>query len=150
MLIKNRTAFTMIELIFVIVILGILVAVAIPKLIVTRDDAIISSTATSISSSIMEMAEYCVSKGGSTDDLTVMSNGIASMIRTGKAHKVNEDVVVEIDGVDCITIKVVTNGGSDDLNVSYIDTTNNICLSLQSIIDEEVYSVSLRGITVVQ
>ena len=35
----KRNAFTMIELIFVIVILGILSAVAIPKLMATKDDA---------------------------------------------------------------------------------------------------------------
>lgn len=35
----KRTAFTMIELVFVIVILGILAAVAIPKFAATRDDA---------------------------------------------------------------------------------------------------------------
>jgi len=34
-----RTAFTMVELIFVIVIIGILSAVAIPKLMATKDDA---------------------------------------------------------------------------------------------------------------
>ena len=36
----NRKAFTMIELVFVIVVLGILAAVAIPKFSATRDDAI--------------------------------------------------------------------------------------------------------------
>ena len=36
-----RPAFTMIELIFVIVVLGILAAVAIPKLAASRDDAVI-------------------------------------------------------------------------------------------------------------
>ena len=39
MLYNKRTAFTMIELVFVIVILGILAAVAIPRLAATRDDA---------------------------------------------------------------------------------------------------------------
>lgn len=36
-----RSAFTMVELVFVIVVLGILAAVAIPKLAVSRDDAVI-------------------------------------------------------------------------------------------------------------
>ena len=37
----KRAGFTMIELIFVIVVLGILAAVAVPKLAATRDDALI-------------------------------------------------------------------------------------------------------------
>ena len=39
---KAKQAFTMIELIFVIVVIGILATVAIPRLAATRDDAIIS------------------------------------------------------------------------------------------------------------
>ena len=39
----NRKAFTMIELVFVIVVLGILAAIAVPRLAATRDDAIIAS-----------------------------------------------------------------------------------------------------------
>ncbi len=39
---SSKQAFTMIELIFVIVVIGILSAIAIPKLAATRDDAIVS------------------------------------------------------------------------------------------------------------
>ena len=39
---SNKSAFTMIELVFVIVILGILASVAIPRLAATRNDALIT------------------------------------------------------------------------------------------------------------
>ncbi len=39
---KSKSAFTMIELVFAIVIIGILASIAIPKLTATRDDAVIT------------------------------------------------------------------------------------------------------------
>ncbi len=45
---KDRNAFTMIELVWVIVILGILAAVAIPKFAATRDDAHIAKARSTI------------------------------------------------------------------------------------------------------
>ncbi len=47
---NNRKAFTMIELVFVIVILGILAAVAVPRFIATRDDATIAKGRADIAS----------------------------------------------------------------------------------------------------
>jgi general secretion pathway protein G len=44
----NRGAFTMMELVFVIVVIGILSAIAIPKFAVTRNDAIITKAKTTV------------------------------------------------------------------------------------------------------
>ncbi len=45
-----KKSFTMLELIFVIVIIGILAAIAMPKLWVTRDDAVIAKARTQVGS----------------------------------------------------------------------------------------------------
>jgi len=45
---NNRTAFTLMELIFVIIVIGILSAIAIPKFAATRDDATITKAITTV------------------------------------------------------------------------------------------------------
>ena len=72
-----KKGFTMIELIFVIVILGILAAVAIPKLAATRDDAEISKTASNIQTLISDLGSYYTSQGefaSGTDAVKKLSN----------------------------------------------------------------------------
>ena len=58
-----KKGFTMIELIFVIVILGILASVAIPRLASTREDAEISALVANIRTLISDAASYYAVKG---------------------------------------------------------------------------------------
>ena len=72
--VKNMKAFTMIELIFVIVILGILAAVAIPRLAATRDDAEIVKVATNITTLVQDVGGYYISQAHFSSDIFSMTN----------------------------------------------------------------------------
>ena len=61
-----RSAFTMVELVFVIVVIGILTAIAVPKFAATRDDAVIAkarSTIASVRSAISTTRQKNILKG---------------------------------------------------------------------------------------
>lgn len=65
-----KKAFTMIELIFVIVVIGILAAVAIPRISATRDDAVLVKTMAEIRTAIEEINAYYISQGKLALDTT--------------------------------------------------------------------------------
>ena len=69
-----RKAFTMIELIFVIVILSIIAVVAVPRLAATRDDAEIAKAAMNIQTLIADIGSYYTAQGKFSANISDMSN----------------------------------------------------------------------------
>ena len=70
-----RSAFTMIELVFVIVVLGILASIAVPRLVATKDDASAVASATLLKDSIVQLTAYYTINGKlPTGDLKSQSN----------------------------------------------------------------------------
>jgi general secretion pathway protein G len=144
-----RTAFTMIELIFVIVILGILAAVAIPKLSATRDDAKVAKIIQSISLAVSEIAAQTVSQGEVKDDLSLMSNAIDSLVSSNEATLDIPNKAVNFKmgtTTDCVRIEIVE--GSGDANLTVLEnnaTTDSLCKQLQTVFDPRKFNIFLTG-----
>ena len=90
-----KKGFTMIELIFVIVILGILAAVAIPKLALTRDDAEISKTASNIQTLISDLGSYYTSQGEFATDSDI-NKAVKKMSNVKTPVKAKDDECLEV------------------------------------------------------
>lgn len=109
-----KKGFTMIELIFVIVILGILAAVAIPKLAATRDDAEIAKTAANIQTFINDLGSYYTSQGEFADaskmsnvksPIKIKNKDDCLKIKAGTGNATSGEIGLEI-GVNGLCAKV--------------------------------------------
>lgn len=137
----------MIELIFVIVILGILAAVAIPRFSATRDDAKISTMKLTIAQSMQEVADYTVSQARVEDDMTVMSNALADLVGTGQATNGVRQVVIAFGTVaDCVTSQVVAVANGENMEIVYGNPgADALCLRLQETLALNNINIPLTG-----
>ena len=129
-----KKGFTMIELIFVIVILGILAAVAIPRLSATRDDANIAKALSEVSTLESDLGAYYTSQGrfdGNVSaaltqaNIDAMTNVKAVPSATAGSIKYQTD-----DGgatVDCVNFALTADG---NVTVTSLGGTGNVCQGL--------------------
>ena len=106
----KKSAFTMIELVFVIVILGILAAVAIPKLSATRSDA----------------------------EASVLANALATCVN-GATDAYMMDTSFDLDSPACDTatadcFSVVPNDTTGILTVTDTADTTPVCVETQGLV----------------
>lgn len=110
-----KRAFTMIELVFVIVVIGILVSIAIPKLAATRDDAEITkaiATIGAIKSSVATERQKRIIRG-EFDPITSLHNDADANIVFGTFSDDNNDGVVDVVAVLETPIRACTVAKTD-------------------------------------
>lgn len=123
----------MIELIFVIVILGILAAVAIPKLAATRDDAKVTALAANIATVYSDLGSYYTAQGtwnGETNTSTATATGVDAdqfklMTNVADANASNGVVSFYSGTTKCFDVTLDRNGTIG--SVGNKNTTDPVC-----------------------
>ena len=131
----KRSGFTMIELIFVIVILGILAAVAIPKLAATRDDAKISKGASELATLVSDMGAYYTAQG----EFSKISEMTNVKMSTDEDMSDGGTVYYRANGTDnCIMLNASQAAAEDgNFTLKYAaDDTSAVCKGIADAADE--------------
>jgi len=117
-----KKGFSLLELIFAIVVIGIIGSFAIPKYLDTRNTAIASTIKRDITSVTTSIQSYYL--------LNKKISKISDAITLNETYWTIEDLKItyQDNEKDCVTLEIKDNSGSKSLNLTVdSSTTNNIC-----------------------
>ena len=109
-----KKGFTMIELIFVIVILGILASVAVPRLAGTKADAEESAAVANLRTLVSDLNTYYVATGDISD--TTTWSEITNVPLSNTSNTATTETKLKVGGKECIGVQFVAEKttGTDD------------------------------------
>lgn len=153
-----KKGFTMIELIFVIVILGILASVAVPRLASTREDAEIAATVANLRTLLSDANAYYIANGyfvqgkntAKWRDFTNVSLRLDGGSMMQGAHPVDQSAYISASGKNCIEIAVKDRAGTTPAYVSVKKANPNeyICKEIHNAAPVKAYLESrLPGVS---
>ena len=130
-----RKGFTMIELIFVIVILGVLASVAIPRLAATRDDAEVAKAATNLTTAVSDITAYYTAKGSFYSYTASGNKGQKITDFTKLTNALTKDGKLNVKGkTTCVTVTLPDNAttasGKVELTLKFTPTADAVCKQL--------------------
>ncbi|MCI7464105.1 MAG: type II secretion system GspH family protein [Campylobacter sp.] len=137
-----KKGFTMIELIFVIVILGILASVAIPRLYATREDSEISAAVANLRTLVSDVSAYYTVKGsfntgddgkGSNIKWNEITNVPLANGGSNTTGVVTGDGVLKVGNQDCIVVALrgKTGKGPAHIVLAKKSGASGVCKQVQ-------------------
>ena len=132
-----KKGFTMIELIFVIVILGVLASVAIPRLAATRDDAEVAKAATNLTTAVSDLTAYYTAKGsfkGSGNNNVTFDKITNALDKNGNLNVKGKTacVTVTLPAADATTGTGTTASTKVELKLKFTDA-DAVCKQLRTL-----------------
>lgn len=135
-MIKSKKAFTIIEVVFVITILGILSSIALSRIMASREDAKIAVAVAEMGMIVSEISSYYTTKGEFTSNIGDMTN-VKNLSYTTEWNFTTEEGVLTYLTTDtnnnveeCVLISLKNREGNVTVS-NVVDVRSAVCQRLQ-------------------